>query len=203
MFPDLLIHIRHGETDWNAARRLQGSRDIPLNDTGRAQAARNGQRLQQLLADLGHDPDAMDWVSSPMGRTRETMEIVRRAAGLDPSGYRIEEGLRELSFGRLEGLTYEEMEIQEPALYLRLKQDKWTFEPPGGESYVALAERVAAAIATIRRFPRCSCRRIGFSSADRVEKSGCEPGPVLPFDQGNRMSESISAFVPPLAREGF
>jgi probable phosphoglycerate mutase len=150
MFPDLLIHIRHGETDWNAARRLQGSRDIPLNDTGRAQAARNGQRLQQLLADLGHDPDAMDWVSSPMGRTRETMEIVRRAAGLDPSGYRIEEGLRELSFGRLEGLTYEEMEIQEPALYLRLKQDKWTFEPPGGESYVALAERVAAAIATLK-----------------------------------------------------
>lgn len=150
MFPNPLIHIRHGETDWNAARRLQGSRDIPLNDTGRAQAARNGRRLKDLLTELGHDPQQMDWVCSPMGRTRETMEIVRRAAGLDPAGYRIEEGLRELSFGTFEGLTYEEMEIREPAQYMRLRQDKWTFQPPGGESYVTLSERVGAAVATMR-----------------------------------------------------
>jgi probable phosphoglycerate mutase len=146
---ETLIHIRHGETDWNLARRLQGSRDIPLNDTGRAQAARNGRALKQLLIDLGRSADEMDWVCSPMGRTRETMEIVRREAGLDPAGYRIEEGLREISFGELEGLTYEEMEIQSPADFLRLRQDKWTFQPPGGESYVTLTARVEAALATL------------------------------------------------------
>jgi probable phosphoglycerate mutase len=146
---ETLIHIRHGETDWNLARRLQGSRDIPLNDTGRAQAARNGRTLKQLLIDLSLEPEQLDWVCSPMGRTRETMEIVRREAGLDPAGYRIEEGLREISFGDLEGLTYEEMEVQSPTDFLRLRQDKWTFQPPGGESYVTLTARVTAALATI------------------------------------------------------
>ncbi len=149
MTVDPIIHIRHGETDWNFARRLQGSKDIPLNDTGRAQAARNGRRLKELLVELGRTPDAMEWVASPMHRARETMEIIRREVGVDPAGYRIDQGLREISFGELEGFTYEEMEIREPALYLRLRQDKWTFVPPGGENYVTLAERVSAVLATI------------------------------------------------------
>jgi probable phosphoglycerate mutase len=149
MIPDPIIHIRHGETAWNFARRLQGAKDIPLNDTGRAQAARNGRALKTLIADIGAEPQAFDWVCSPMHRSRETMEIVRREIGLDPAGYRIDTGLRELSFGRLEGMTYEEMEAEEPDLYARLRQDKWTFQPPGGESYVTLTERVAAALATV------------------------------------------------------
>jgi probable phosphoglycerate mutase len=150
MFPDPIIHIRHGETDWNLARRLQGSQDIPLNETGRAQAMRNGRRLKDLLVELGRTPDEMEWVASPMHRARETMEIIRREVGIDPMGYRLDEDLREISFGDLEGFTYEEMEVQEPALYMRLRQDKWTFLPPGGENYVTLAERVAKVIDTLK-----------------------------------------------------
>ena len=148
MLPNPLIHIRHGETDWNLARRLQGSQDIPLNDTGRAQAAGNGIRLKTLLADLGWPAESIDWVASPMQRARETTEIIRTALGLDPTAYRIEEGLREISFGRLEGLTYEEVAEAYPEAYVRLRQDKWTFQPPGGENYVILADRVAAALAS-------------------------------------------------------
>ena len=74
-----LYFVRHGETDWNLAQRYQGQRDIPLNATGRAQAARNGRALAQML---GHRAAALDYVASPLGRARETMEIMRREMGL-------------------------------------------------------------------------------------------------------------------------
>src|SRR5690606_32233692 len=73
--------VRHGQTDWNAEYRLQGQADTDLNETGRAQAGRNGRRLAGLVA----DPAGFDFVSSPMRRTRETMERLRAAMGLDPA----------------------------------------------------------------------------------------------------------------------
>ena len=151
MFPDLLIHIRHGETDWNHARRLQGSQNIPLNATGRQQARRNGERLKQWLDAAGRSPDGFDWVASPMDRARETMEIVRTAIGVPATDYRVEPRLTEVSFGRLEGLTYEDVEVQDPASYAAIRADKWNFTPPGGENYVVLTERVAASLADLRR----------------------------------------------------
>ena len=69
-----LYFVRHGETDWNAAKRYQGRRDIPLNATGRAQARRNGRVLADLL---GSRAAALDHVASPLRRARETMEILR------------------------------------------------------------------------------------------------------------------------------
>ena len=76
-----LYLIRHGETDWNKAQRYQGQRDIPLNDTGRAQAARNGAVLRRYLPDI----ETYDFVSSPLSRAIETMELLRGAMGLDPA----------------------------------------------------------------------------------------------------------------------
>lgn len=149
MIPDPFIHIRHGETDWNLARRLQGWRDIPLNDTGRAQAEANGERLKAFLADFGRSPDDFHWVASPLQRARETMEIIRRAVGLDPTAYRVDDRLREISYGVLEGKTHEEIEAEAPDLYYRLRHEKWTFQPPEGESYVQLAARVEAALSEI------------------------------------------------------
>ena len=78
--------IRHGQTDWNAEGRFQGTVDIPLNETGRRQAKRNGLAFK---ADL---PDVSGWrfVSSPLSRARETMEIIRANAGLSPKDYDLE-----------------------------------------------------------------------------------------------------------------
>jgi probable phosphoglycerate mutase len=133
-----IYFVRHGETDWNREARLQGQRDVPLNARGRAQAAETGRRLAELLPDVA----ALDFVASPLGRTRETMEILREAMGLAPDAYRLEDGLKELTFGRWEGLTWREVRAREAAAAARRENDKWNFVPPEGESYAMLAERV-------------------------------------------------------------
>lgn len=138
-----LIHIRHGQTDWNAEARLQGGRDIPLNDLGRSQAARNGAALGAWLAERRIDPASLDWVASPLSRARETMEIVRDAMGLDPAAYRLEPVLKEISFGRWEGFTIPELKVTDPEGVARRRADKWGFVPPEGESYRMLSDRVA------------------------------------------------------------
>ncbi|PVZ53674.1 histidine phosphatase family protein [Arthrobacter sp. H-02-3] len=86
--------IRHGQTDWNAQRRLQGSTDIPLNDVGRGQA-------RDAVATLsGYEWDAV--VSSPLSRAAETADLI--AAGLGLSVTRRVPELTERSFGPAEGL---------------------------------------------------------------------------------------------------
>jgi len=140
----LFYFIRHGETDWNAERRLQGGRDIPLNDRGRLQAAQCGGTLRDLLADRGKTAADFAFVSSPLSRASETMEIVRGALGLPVVGYAQEPRLTELSFGRWEGMTYREIRmVDRPSLVVR-ERDKWTFRPPDGESYADLLARVRA-----------------------------------------------------------
>ncbi|QNG23774.1 histidine phosphatase family protein [Rhodococcus triatomae] len=89
--------VRHGETEWNRRRLLQGATDIPLNDTGRSQARQTG----AVLA-------AESWtalVSSPLVRARETAEIIGAALGLAPC--RTDPDLIERSYGAAEGLTRE------------------------------------------------------------------------------------------------
>jgi GTP-binding protein LepA len=71
--PHPIFFIRHGETQWNMAGRLQGRSDSPLTPRGREQAARNGETLLQAVPDL----HKLRFVASPLGRTRTTMEIVR------------------------------------------------------------------------------------------------------------------------------
>jgi probable phosphoglycerate mutase len=110
--PPLLYYIRHGETDWNREGRLQGQREIPINANGRAQARRSGEILRDLIA---REPQtAPDFVASPLGRARETMELVRAALGLDPQSYRVDERLTEISFGRWEGFTIPERGASRP-----------------------------------------------------------------------------------------
>lgn len=135
--------IRHGQTDWNAEYRLQGQKDIPLNDTGRGQASGNGGALADIL---GADTGLYDFVASPLLRTRETMERVRASMGLTPELYRTDDRLRELSFGAWEGKTLREVANVSPALLEERENDKWAFVPPGddAESYEILSWRVGA-----------------------------------------------------------
>lgn len=133
-----LFLVRHGETDWNREGRLQGAKDIPLNELGREQAAEAAGRLRNLMQGY----DGLDFVASPMERARETMEILRYRLGLPPKGYRIDERLRELTFGTWEGFTWREVRKSERELALARERDKWGFVPPEGESYRMLAERI-------------------------------------------------------------
>jgi probable phosphoglycerate mutase len=146
-----LYYIRHGETEWNAAGRFQGWRDISLNDKGRAQAKHAGGILKELLARDGYGIAKMDFVASPLGRARETMELLREALGAPREGYALDERLREIGYGHWEGMTLSEMEAAHPEIFARRNADKWSVAAPGGESYAELAERVEAWFSTHHR----------------------------------------------------
>ncbi|MGB9365212.1 MAG: histidine phosphatase family protein [Xanthobacteraceae bacterium] len=135
----LLYYIRHGETDWNAESRLQRQRDIPINANGRAQARQCGEILSDLIAREDGD---FDFVSSPLSRARETMEIARTPLGLDPRAYRVDERLKEISFGEWEGFTLDELRRASPDAIAARERDKWTFTPPTAESYATMSVRM-------------------------------------------------------------
>jgi probable phosphoglycerate mutase len=140
----LFYFVRHGETDWNAERRLQGQLDIALNDIGRRQSAQCGSTLRGLIAARRKAPADFAFISSPLSRARETMEILRSALDLPRDGYAIEPRLAELSFGRWEGLTYAEVRALDGAALAVRERDKWNFTTPDGESYAGLLARVRA-----------------------------------------------------------
>ncbi|MFD1201693.1 histidine phosphatase family protein [Leucobacter albus] len=132
--PPVLALVRHGETDWNHARRIQGRTEVPLNDTGRAQASAAG----ALLATAAHGP----WegaYASPLGRAIETAEIIAQRLGL--AAPTIDEGLWERDFGEAEGLLVEDIEARWPGQR----------GIPGSEPLDSVAERSAAAIDSIYR----------------------------------------------------
>src|SRR6185369_15096983 len=140
----IVYFVRHGETDWNRERRLQGQHDIPLNTLGRSQAQRCGVILNELLLRGGRPAADFDYISSPLGRARETMELMRVELGLDPGRYRTDARLMEMSFGRWEGFTFAELKTREADALAARERDKWGFVLPGGESYAQLALRVQA-----------------------------------------------------------
>lgn len=139
MLPDgvTVYIVRHGETDWNAQRRYQGQRDIPLNEVGRAQAQRNGEALRALLPGIA----AARFVASPLGRARETMQIMRVALGLPPERYAIDDRLKELSYGSWEGQLQVDLPATDPNGWSTRKLDPYRWRPYGGESYADLMLR--------------------------------------------------------------
>lgn len=145
--PHRLILIRHGETDWNREGRLQGGQDIPLNDLGRTQAAEAAQRLRTLEPGFA----ALDFIGSPMQRARETMDILRAELDLAPGAYRLDDRLKELTFGSWEGFTWRDIRKAEREQAQLRERDKWSFVPPGGESYGMLAKRVRPVLEDLQR----------------------------------------------------
>jgi broad specificity phosphatase PhoE len=138
----VLYYIRHGETDWNVEGRLQGRRDIRLNATGRQQALACGDILRDLIARDAGTGMPSHFVSSPLMRARETMELMRVALGLDRHLYGVDPLLAEIAFGEWEGLTLREVRARQPAALAARERDKWRFVPPGGESYEQVSERM-------------------------------------------------------------
>lgn len=139
----LLTLVRHGQTDWNLERRIQGSTDIPLNETGRADARTAAAALGALR------PDAI--YASPLVRAHETARIIAGELGLaDPA---LTRGLREREFGEGEGMLV--------ADYLSRYGD-WQTEVPGAETLTQVRDR---ALDSLERIVRASRRR----SAPRAE----------------------------------
>lgn len=133
-----IVAVRHGETAWNVATRIQGQLDIGLNDTGRAQA----RRVAQALA---HERFHAVYASD-LQRAADTARAVAERQGL---ALHTDRGLRERGFGAFEGLTWAEVEQQHPQASLRWRQRDPSFGPPGGEVLQAFVDRAVGAIAAI------------------------------------------------------
>ncbi|HEY8416675.1 MAG TPA: histidine phosphatase family protein [Limnochordales bacterium] len=126
-----LLLTRHGETDWNVARRIQGWSDIPLNDHGREQARRLAARLR------GTELAAI--YTSDLARAMETAAIVSDGR---PVALRVTETLRELSYGQWEGWTRDDLAAAGCLEWVQ----RWNAgdavpPPPGGEPLPAAWER--------------------------------------------------------------
>jgi broad specificity phosphatase PhoE len=146
-----LYYVRHGLTDWNIEGRLQGGHDVPLNDRGRAQAVQCAGILRELFARDGRAATDFHYVSSPLVRATETMDIVRKVLGLPLEGYARDPRLREIAFGEWEGLTYLDVLQRDRAVVDRRESGKWLFRSPGGETYEEVARRVGEWYASLDR----------------------------------------------------
>lgn len=142
-----LYFIRHGETDWNAEARYQGQADVPMNARGRAQARRNGSILKSLLS--AHP--GIDYVASPLYRTRETMEIVRAELGLDRNTYRTDPRLKEVHYGSWQGVLAGELPERDPEGLSARARDPFRWRPLGGESYADLMARTTPWLAEVEQ----------------------------------------------------
>ena len=132
----LLVLIRHGATDWNAERRLQGRADRPLSDAGLA--AVRGWRLPPLLREA-------DWTASPLARARET------AALLHPGGCGVARELIEMDWGTWEGRTRAELMAEFGREAIDRSPLGLDFRAPGGESPREVLSRLRPWIAARAR----------------------------------------------------
>jgi probable phosphoglycerate mutase len=127
--------VRHGETEWNRARRYQGWDDSPLTARGRAQAEAIGRRLHQLP-----EAAAAELVASPLGRARHTAEIIARCLGRTAPPA-LDDRLREVSLGRWDGFDRRQVR---GLLGGGFEEFEWYFRTPDGETYDGFAGRIAA-----------------------------------------------------------
>ncbi len=133
-----IIAIRHGETAWNVDTRIQGHLDIPLNDTGLWQA-------RQVALALAGEPIAAVYTSD-LQRAHATAKAVADAAGAPLT---TDLGLRERSFGHFQGRTFAEIEAELPEDARRWRKRDPHYAPDGGESLVALRERIARTVSQL------------------------------------------------------
>jgi probable phosphoglycerate mutase len=145
--PGLTLYlIRHGETDWNRDARYQGQRDVPLNETGRAQSRRQGDVLKSLPG-----ISSFDFVSSPLERAIETMRIILSALERDEMSFQTDPQIRELSYGHWEGQLAADLPTTDPAGLAGKISDPFRWRPRNGESYSDLQERVSGWLSRLDR----------------------------------------------------
>ena len=132
--------MRHGRTEWNAARRFQGQSDIPLSDEGRAQAHATAQALSAAPLEA--------IVSSDLSRAFETASAIagRHALEVVPDAR-----LREFAFGEWEGLTWDEIVARFPVARDMAFSSVREYRPTGGERFDAVRERVGAVLEAYRQ----------------------------------------------------
>lgn len=131
-----IILVRHGQTEWNRVERFRGRADVPLNETGLAQAEAAGRRIAATW-----QPVAV--YSSPLSRARRTAEAIARPLNLRPEST---PGLVDIDYGEWQGLTPDEARQRWPDEVQAWYESPHTARIPGGETLPALQARAMAAV---------------------------------------------------------
>jgi broad specificity phosphatase PhoE len=133
-----IILVRHGQTPWNKDKIFRGSRDIPLNDTGREEARLAGEWLKGETIHAAY--------CSPLSRARDTGEAIARHHGLAVADL---PGLTDLKYGDWEGLPLTEVKVKYADLYRRWETAPHTVRFPNGETLDEVKVRALDAVAAV------------------------------------------------------
>ena len=134
-----LMLVRHGETEWNVQRRFQGQTDVPLSDFGKWQAELIAGRLKSQKIDALYTSD--------LKRARETAAAIAEFSRLEIVS---EPRLRELKFGILEGMTFDEAQVQHPEM-IAAWLDDFHSTPEGSESIEDFHLRLVSLLEDLKR----------------------------------------------------
>lgn len=155
-----LYFVRHGQTEWNAAQRMQGQWNSDLNDIGRAQAQING----QLLADVGIE--AM--YASPLDRTRQTAAIINHHLSL-PIAY--DDRILEWDCGDWSGHRHDEVAEKWPREWVALQADRFNYRGPNCENYPDMMRRAKPFLEEIKRQDACRIAIVSHGMIGKVMMS--------------------------------
>jgi len=151
--------VRHGQTEFNRERRIQGHVDSPLTELGVRQAHAVG----RLLRDLIREPMGWRIVSSPLGRAHATAQIVAGKLGGLP--VELDERLKEMSWGAHDGRLRSDLEAEHPETF---GKTGWAFDAGSGETYEAVAERVGDWLASLPPEPERRVIAVSHGISGRV-----------------------------------
>jgi broad specificity phosphatase PhoE len=153
-----IILARHGNTPWNKDKIFRGSRDIPLDDTGREEAAALGKWLQRDSIHAAY--------SSPLSRSRDTATAIARHHNLSVADL---PGLADICYGDWEGVSLKEVRVKYRDLYLQWETAPETVRFPNGETLEELRTRALAAVDdAVRRHPDQTVLLVGHRAVNKV-----------------------------------
>lgn len=155
----MIYLVRHGQTEFNRERRIQGHVDSPLTELG----VRQAQAVGRLLRDLIREPAGWRVFSSPLGRAKATADIV--AARLGGLPVELDDRLKEMSWGPHDGRLRSELEAEHPETFGRTG---WAFDASAGETYEQVALRVGDWLASLPPEPERRIVAVSHGISGRV-----------------------------------
>ncbi len=179
-----LLLVRHGQSQWNAARRLQGQADIDLSELGKAQA----DALRPTIEEIGH----CRAVSSDLARVRDTAHRI----GADKP--RFSQDLREIDVGDWTGRAIDDIRAEEEAAYQGWRAG--TSSPPGGEGWADFVDRITGVVEEERRAP---CQNLlvvchgGVIRAILQKYIGLDPAHIIPVAPASLSALRLGNGKPP------
>lgn len=172
-----LYFVRHGQTEWNAIRRMQGQWNSDLNDLGREQADRNGQFLASL--------DIEYLVASPLDRTRQTAEIINRHLQLD---IEYDDRIMEWDCGDWSGEMWDEVADKWPEEFAAWQADQFNYRGPNCENYPDMIARTRPFLEELERHEALRIAIVSHGMIGRVMVGtllGMSPEEMFSFGQKN------------------